>query len=176
MAENKNRDAVVMLKLSDIDGLKRYLADCDGNLDRDSSGDLVMVDDILALVANAPVVSGEAVIYQYRYIGKDKRFTKEDRDWKNCAGRDDYLNIKINSHPNNYEFRELFTNPQPIAPSADDVKDAELYRYLRNKDLSEKNTPCIAIQLTEKSGTFVNHEDADNAIREAIFAQKIIKD
>lgn len=67
---------------------------------------------------------------------------------------------------NNAQLASLTTAANTV--SVDDAKDAEMYRYLRKKDLTEMNTPCIAIQLTDKSGTFVSHEDADNAIREAI--------
>jgi chromosome segregation ATPase len=74
------------------------------------------------------------------------------------------------------KVKQALSSPSTALQEYEQMKaDAERYRYLRNKDLSEMNTPCIAIQYTEFTGKFINNEDADNAMNQAIDAIRELK-
>ena len=111
-----------------------------------------------------------------KWDGVIRAFWRRIQGYKKC----EYNDVKDLPDPLPVEFRAHFATALLASPiraslsaNEQDAIDAERYRFLRNADLTVMNTPCIAIQKTEKSGKLVNGEDADEAIDQAISNKKV---
>lgn len=111
-----NQNDLVIVRRGDVEALKQEAIF--GVFRRDA----VEWDKLNALLSNAPVVSGEPVAY--RHLHEDGWEYYDAPTGSDCSS-----------------CKALFTTPQP-APSEDDVRDAERYRWLvadhDNKDTRQK--------------------------------------